>query len=301
MNDPQPTTGMPTRLKIAYAASALWILLGSINGLAGVVIAAALLALGVGIAALVVGRARWAFIANRKVGGVVVGGALVAAMIGGAASASLADEDDTSARADTSPSASASAEPTASETPTVSPSPTATETAEPAPADPDAATTVTVTDVVDGDTVDVSTGETIRIIGIDTPERGVCGYSDATDNMEALVLGQPVTLTPGARDDVDKYGRLLRYVDVNGVDAGLDQINKGLAIARYDSRDGYGAHTREQQYVAADAASADYTCQPSQPAPAQPPTQAAPPPPEPVAPAGCHPTTPGRACRSSMT
>ncbi len=143
------------------------------------------------------------------------------------------------------------------------------------------AATVTVTDVVDGDTVDVSTGETIRVIGIDTPERGVCGYSEATANMEALVLGKSVTLTAApAKDDVDRYGRLLRYVDVAGVDAGLDQINKGFAIARYDSRDGYGAHPREQQYIAADQAAADFTCQAAQPAP----TQAPPPPPPAPAP-----------------
>ena len=171
----------------------------------------------------------------------------------------------------------------------MSPSPSASETAEPAPADPDDGTTVTVTYVVDGDTVDVSTGETIRIIGIDTPERGVCGYSEATDNMEALVLDQLVTLTAGARDDVDKYGRLLRYVDVDGLDVGLDQIDKGLAVARYDSRDGYGAHTREQQYVGADNVAADFSCQSSEPVPGADRSAAA----ARHRPAGCHPNYAG--------
>ena len=32
-------------------------------------------------------------------------------------------------------------------------------------------------------------------------------------------------------------------------------INQGWAIARYDSRDGYGRHAREASYVAADAVS----------------------------------------------
>ena len=36
-----------------------------------------------------------------------------------------------------------------------------------------------VTRVVDGDTVEVSTGATIRLIGIDTPEVGQCGYGPA--------------------------------------------------------------------------------------------------------------------------
>jgi hypothetical protein len=112
---------------------------------------------------------------------------------------------------------------------------------------------VSVVHVVDGDTVDVSTGERVRIIGIDTPERGECGYEAASDHLRSLVAGTSVVLVPGARDDVDRYGRLLRYVDtVGGIDVGLAQITAQRAIARYDSRDGYGRHDREDQYVAAD-------------------------------------------------
>lgn len=116
-----------------------------------------------------------------------------------------------------------------------------------------------VTAVVDGDTVDVvsTSGHTerIRVIGIDTPERGECGYADATSALHRMITGKHVLLVPGARDDRDHYGRLLRYIDVADVDAGLQQIKTGVAIARYDSRDGYGRHTREAAYVAADAAS----------------------------------------------
>ena len=99
-----------------------------------------------------------------------------------------------------------------------------------------------VTRVVDGDTVEVSTGAKIRLIGIDTPEVGQCGYAPAAQRLQSLVAGKGVTLTPGARDDVDKYGRLLRYLDVAGTDAGYTLVQEGLAIARYDSRDGYGRH-----------------------------------------------------------
>ena len=119
-----------------------------------------------------------------------------------------------------------------------------------------------VTHVVDGDTVDVAGVGRIRVIGIDTPERGECGYDSATYAMSALVLGQEVTLVPGAVDDADRYGRLLRYVDVGPVDAGLRLIEDGWAIARYDSRDGYGRHAREDAYVAADLASPDLGCYP---------------------------------------
>jgi hypothetical protein len=141
-----------------------------------------------------------------------------------------------------------------------------------------------VTQVIDGDTIVIDTGEHVRFIGIDMPERGHCGYSEATANMRNMLYGKAVVLTPGARDDVDKYGRLLRYVDLpDGTDTGLAQIAGGFAVARYDSRDGYGHHPRQEQYVAADtgaAAGCVYgTTTPTAPtppaAPAAPPTTAA--------------------------
>ena len=76
-----------------------------------------------------------------------------------------------------------------------------------------AAATWTVTAVVDGDTVDVRQGELtdrVRVIGIDTPERGECGYEQATDVLAGHVLRQDVVLVPGARDDRDSYDRVLR-------------------------------------------------------------------------------------------
>jgi micrococcal nuclease len=125
--------------------------------------------------------------------------------------------------------------------------------------------------VVDGDTIDVraadGTEERVRIVGIDTPERGECGFGEASSAMSRLVLGEQVDLVAGARDDRDRYGRILRYVDVGGVDAGLSLIQQGLAIARYDSRDGYGRHDREAAYVAADQAT-DAVCAAATPAPA---------------------------------
>src|SRR5689334_21774118 len=125
------------------------------------------------------------------------------------------------------------------------------------------ATTWAVTKVVDGDTIWAARGaETInvRLIGIDTPEVGQCGFAEASRNLRGIIGGQRVTLTPGAQTDLDRYGRSLRYVDVRGVDAGLRQIKQGYAVARYDSRDGYGAHPRETAYVRADAASPKAPC-----------------------------------------
>ncbi len=72
-------------------------------------------------------------------------------------------------------------------------------------------TTGVVTHVVDGDTIDVDGFGRVRLIGIDTPESGDCGYMKATAVMTALVSGKTLTLTAvSTKDDVDQYGRLLR-------------------------------------------------------------------------------------------
>lgn len=122
-----------------------------------------------------------------------------------------------------------------------------------------------VTRVVDGDTVELGNGQQVRVVGIDTPEQGDCGYEAASNHMADLVLFKKVILTI-SDEDTDRYGRLLRYVDVGDIDAGLNQIRSGFAIARYDSRDGYGFHPREGVYVKADSQMPEFKC--AQPAPA---------------------------------
>lgn|GEM_PF-840299 len=193
------------------------------------------------------------------------------------------------------PAATPDGSPTSSPTVTAS---TATATAT-APTQATLATasadTWTVSRIIDGDTVEVrsdGTMETVRVVGIDTPERGECGFSEAGEALGRMVLDQPVDLVPGAQDNRDRYGRILRYLDVQGVDAGLELIRGGFAIARYDSRDGYGRHLREDTYVGADA-QAIHICAGAAPAPAaspaatQPTPGATPPPaPTPEAPAG---------------
>lgn len=112
---------------------------------------------------------------------------------------------------------------------------------------------VRVVEVIDGDTLKITGGQSVRLIGIDTPERGQCGYTEAAFVLASLIHDRPVVLVSGARTDTDRYGRLLRYVEVDGVDVNLEMIRSGRAIARYDSRDGYGRHPREDLYVSTDA------------------------------------------------
>ena len=106
--------------------------------------------------------------------------------------------------------------------------------------------------VIDGDTIVIAGDERVRPIGIDTPEKGQCGFEEAKQALEKLLASGPATFYSGTTSDKDMYGRLLRYIEVEGIDVGLNLISNGFAIARYDSRDGYGPHDRENEYIAAD-------------------------------------------------
>ncbi|MGO1226425.1 MAG: thermonuclease family protein [Brachybacterium sp.] len=102
----------------------------------------------------------------------------------------------------------------------------------------------TVDYVIDGDTIDVTTptGETqrVRLLGINTPEvshddePGQCGGEAATEQLRALLPeGTSVHLQADTTaDDQDRYGRLLRYVELEtGADIGRELISAGYAHA----------------------------------------------------------------------
>lgn len=113
--------------------------------------------------------------------------------------------------------------------------------------------------VIDGDTIVVSVNgeeERVRLVGIDTPEKGACGFEEATEALQLLLGSSIVDLLEAGVDDRDRYGRLLRYLEVDGIDPGLELIRAGLAEAAYDSRSGFPKHFREDVYISANESSA---------------------------------------------
>lgn len=93
----------------------------------------------------------------------------------------------------------------------------------------------TVTQVVDGDTVDVRVAGgkrvRVRVLGIDTPERGACHFRQASAQARRLALGKRVVLRGDATQDTrDRYGRLLAYVWLpGGKDLGYQLVRGGFA------------------------------------------------------------------------
>lgn len=70
--------------------------------------------------------------------------------------------------------------------------------------------------VVDGDTIDVKIDgkiESIRLIGIDAPEKNECYGSEATEKMKELIENKKIKIeADSSQNDKDKYDRLLRYI-----------------------------------------------------------------------------------------
>lgn len=98
-----------------------------------------------------------------------------------------------------------------------------------------------VTRVVDGDTIEVKDEagkiSKVRLIGIDTPEtvdprKAVqCFGKEASNRTKYLLMGQTVNLEADpTQDDLDKYGRMLRYVSLSdGTDVNLSLVRDGYA------------------------------------------------------------------------
>ncbi|KAA3640073.1 MAG: hypothetical protein DWP92_03660 [Armatimonadetes bacterium] len=79
---------------------------------------------------------------------------------------------------------------------------------------PEVRVTGRVTDVVDGDTIKVDldgVSVDVRLLGINAPETEECWGQESTAYLMSLVNNQEVLLTEGP-EDVDAFGRLLRYV-----------------------------------------------------------------------------------------
>lgn len=94
----------------------------------------------------------------------------------------------------------------------------------------------TVVRVIDGDTIEINTGEHVRYIGIDTPEtkdpRKVvqCFGKEAAAKNTELVSGKKVRFEKDITDK-DKYGRLLRYVYIGDTMINLELVKTGYAKA----------------------------------------------------------------------
>ncbi len=82
--------------------------------------------------------------------------------------------------------------------------------------------------VIDGDTLELATKERVRLIGIDTPEKGEMFYEEAKAKLKELIESKEVRLEKDVSEK-DRYGRLLRYVYVEDTFVNLEMVRQGYA------------------------------------------------------------------------
>ncbi len=159
------------------------------------------------------------------------------------------------------------------------------------PAEPSKPTGVTgqVISITDGDTFVVNIGGglyTVRLIGMDTPERGDRCADEATRRLSSLISGKTIQLERDV-SETDRFGRLLRYVYVGGTFVNADLVRNGLAVSKAFPPD--TAKQTELDAAMRDAEQNRRGCLHNQPLPTPTPT------PRPSAPpqnSNCHPSYP---------
>ncbi len=99
-----------------------------------------------------------------------------------------------------------------------------------------------VISVIDGDTFNVLINgekQTIRLIAVDAPESKhptkpvQCFSAEARDYLQELIENKYVTMDKEVLDDnKDRYGRLLRYVFINGININELLLKNGYALEK---------------------------------------------------------------------
>jgi len=89
-----------------------------------------------------------------------------------------------------------------------------------------------VTQINDGDTLTISTGEKVRFLQIDTPEisPAECYGAEAHKALIKIIGKAAITLeSDQVSDNKDQFGRILRYVKVGKINVNLKLVEIGAA------------------------------------------------------------------------
>lgn len=93
-----------------------------------------------------------------------------------------------------------------------------------------------VTKIIDGDTFELETGQKVRLIGINTPETKdprkeiQCFGNQAEKETQKILIGKIIKLEKDI-SETDRYGRLLRYVYVDGLFINKYLVENGFAYS----------------------------------------------------------------------
>ena len=92
---------------------------------------------------------------------------------------------------------------------------------------------IKITAIIDGDTIKLSDGTSVRLLQIDSPELrdNECYATEAQKALAKLInrSGKISLTTDPNLDEVDRYGRLLRYLFIGKRNINLEMVRIGAA------------------------------------------------------------------------
>ena len=86
----------------------------------------------------------------------------------------------------------------------------------------------TVTRIIDGDNVELSTGESVRLYGINCPEEKKPFSKEAIDLTTRLTLNKQIRLEFQPNYKIDKWNRVLAYVFINDTHLNEELVKSGF-------------------------------------------------------------------------
>jgi hypothetical protein len=101
--------------------------------------------------------------------------------------------------------------------------------------------------VIDGDTVELESGQKVRLKGINTPEKSEWLDGEATEFVRGLIENESVGIE---NYGFDKYGRILAYVFIDGRNLNEEILEGGLGTLYYYEEDShYGELKRAEGFA----------------------------------------------------
>jgi len=94
--------------------------------------------------------------------------------------------------------------------------------------------TVVVKRVIDGDTIELDNGKKVRLLGINTPEKGEEYYHEAKNFLIDNIENKTIMLE-FIDEKIDKYNRTLAYVIKDSQNINLEIVKNGLANPYFPS------------------------------------------------------------------
>jgi micrococcal nuclease len=107
--------------------------------------------------------------------------------------------------------------------------------------------TFQISQVVDGDTVKLTNSATLRLIGINTPEKNMPLFQEATDFLTILIQNKSVQIESHG---TDRYGRTLSYIFLDDKNINKEILTEGLATLYYYDKDNHYEELKQAEEFA---------------------------------------------------